>query len=65
LTDDEKILPDVVRRIVQDKITPKAEEIDAREEFSHGIIELFREVDLLGLPFIRFEVKKENGFTCC
>ncbi|MGO8873730.1 MAG: acyl-CoA dehydrogenase family protein [Acidimicrobiales bacterium] len=38
-----------VRRLAQDKIKPRAREIDATGEYPTDIFELFREADLLGL----------------
>ena len=65
LTEEQRMLVDVARRISQEKIAPRAEEIDERGEFPHDIIELFREIDLLGLPFMELEGQKENELTCC
>jgi len=42
---------DTIRQMVDEKVRPRAAEIDAKGEYPHDIRELFAEHDLLGLPF--------------
>jgi len=48
---EHKEFRDTIRRIVTDKVAPRAAEIDARGEYPSDIRKLFAEQDLLGLPF--------------
>jgi alkylation response protein AidB-like acyl-CoA dehydrogenase len=41
----------VIRRMVRERVEPRAAEIDATGEFPHDIRQLFAEHDLFGLPF--------------
>jgi len=49
---------DTIRQIVQERVAPRAAEIDAKGEYPWDIRELFAEQDLLGLPFA-----EEHGGT--
>jgi alkylation response protein AidB-like acyl-CoA dehydrogenase len=51
LTEEQRELRDVVRTLARERIAPRAAEIDASAEFPHDMVELFREYDILGLPF--------------
>ena len=51
LTEEQRELRDVVRTLARERIAPRAAEIDAASEFPHDMVELFREYDILGLPF--------------
>ena len=42
-------LQESVRRLAQDKIKPRAREIDTRGEYPQDIFDAFRDADLLGL----------------
>ncbi|MGI8430286.1 MAG: acyl-CoA dehydrogenase family protein [Solirubrobacteraceae bacterium] len=44
-------LRDTIRRIAQERIAPRAAEIDERAEYPHDLRELLSEQDILGLPF--------------
>jgi alkylation response protein AidB-like acyl-CoA dehydrogenase len=50
LSDELLMLRDSVRRLVQDKIAPRAAEIDAKGEYPWDIKELLARQELLGLP---------------
>ena len=54
------MLVDMLRRIAREKIAPRAQAIDEKGEFPHGIMELFQQHELLGLPFMELEGKKEE-----
>src|SRR2546421_1001631 len=49
---------DTIRRIAQERIAPRAAEIDERAEYPHDLRELLSEHDVLGLPF-----EPEHGGT--
>jgi alkylation response protein AidB-like acyl-CoA dehydrogenase len=51
LTDDQLEFRDTIRRIVAERVAPRAAEIDAKAEYPWDIRRLFAEHDLLGLPF--------------
>jgi alkylation response protein AidB-like acyl-CoA dehydrogenase len=51
LTDDERELRELVRTLTRERIAPRAAEIDASAEFPWDLVELFRENDILALPF--------------
>src|SRR5436189_4494658 len=42
---------DTIRQIVDERVRPRAAEIDAKAEYPWDIRQLFAEHDLLGLPF--------------
>jgi len=44
-------LRDMIRRLAQERIAPRAAEIDRTEQYPHDIRELLAEHDVLGLPF--------------
>jgi alkylation response protein AidB-like acyl-CoA dehydrogenase len=44
-------LRDTIRQIAQDRIAPRAAEIDQRAEYPHDLRRLLAEQDILGLPF--------------
>src|SRR5881409_3580046 len=51
LTDEQRELRDLVRRLARERIAPRAAEIDASHEFPWDVVELFRENDIFGLFF--------------
>ena len=51
LSDDQLALRDTIRQIAQERVAPRAAEIDEKAEYPWDIRELFAEHDLLGLPF--------------
>jgi len=51
LPDEHKEFRDTIRQIVEDKVRPRAAEIDAKGEYPWDIRKLFGEQDILGLPF--------------
>jgi len=44
-------LRDTIRRIAQERVAPRAAEIDEKAEYPHDLRRLFGEQDLFGLPF--------------
>jgi alkylation response protein AidB-like acyl-CoA dehydrogenase len=42
---------DAIRELVQDRVAPRADEIDARSEYPRDIEQLFAENGILGIPF--------------
>ena len=51
LPDEHKEFRSTIRQIVDEKVRPRAAEIDATAEYPWDIRKLFSEHDLLGLPF--------------
>ncbi len=51
LTEEQKMFRDSIRELVKEKVEPRAMEIDEKGEFPWDIVEIFRENDILGLPF--------------
>jgi alkylation response protein AidB-like acyl-CoA dehydrogenase len=51
LTDQQRELRELVRTLAAERIAPRAAEIDATGEFPWDVVELFRENDILALPF--------------
>jgi alkylation response protein AidB-like acyl-CoA dehydrogenase len=51
LSEDQLDLREVIRQLAQERVRPRAAEIDASGEFPSDIRELFAEHDLFGLPF--------------
>src|SRR5918996_3675200 len=49
LSEELLALQDTVRRLAQDKVKPRAREIDERNEYPEDLFELFRDAGLLGL----------------
>ena len=47
----ENLVLDTVRKLVHEKVAPRAAAIDATGEYPHDIRELFARNDLLGIPF--------------
>jgi alkylation response protein AidB-like acyl-CoA dehydrogenase len=51
LPQEHKDFRDTIRQIVDEKVRPRAAEIDAKGEYPHDIRKLFAEQDILALPF--------------
>jgi alkylation response protein AidB-like acyl-CoA dehydrogenase len=51
LTEEQREIRDLVRRLARERVAPRAAEIDAGHEFPWDVVELFRENDLFGLFF--------------
>jgi alkylation response protein AidB-like acyl-CoA dehydrogenase len=51
LTDEQREIRDLVRTLARERVAPRAAEIDKTGEFPWDIVELFREHELLGLPY--------------
>ena len=51
LTDEQRDLRDVIRRLVTERVAPRAAAIDETGEFPHDVRALFAEHDVLALPF--------------
>jgi alkylation response protein AidB-like acyl-CoA dehydrogenase len=58
LTDDQLALRETIRKIVEERVRPRAAEIDEKGEYPQDLRELFAEHDLFGLPF-----EPEHGGT--
>src|SRR4051812_16206905 len=51
LTDEHRAMRDAVRQIAQERVAPRAAEIDERAEYPRDVRELFASHDLMALPF--------------
>jgi alkylation response protein AidB-like acyl-CoA dehydrogenase len=51
LSHEQREIRELVRTLARERIAPRAAEIDATAEFPWDLVELFREHDVLGLPF--------------
>jgi alkylation response protein AidB-like acyl-CoA dehydrogenase len=51
LSDEQREIRDLVRTLARERIAPRAAEIDESAEFPWDLVELFRENDILALPF--------------
>jgi alkylation response protein AidB-like acyl-CoA dehydrogenase len=51
LTDEQREIRDLIRTLARERIAPRAAEIDESAEFPWDMVELFREHEILGLPF--------------
>ena len=49
-SDEEAMILEVVRKLVAEKVAPRAAEIDERAEYPEDLKELFAQNDLLGIP---------------
>jgi len=58
LTDDQLAFRETIRRMVRERVAPRAGEIDERAEYPHDLRALFAEHDLFALPF-----EEEHGGT--
>jgi alkylation response protein AidB-like acyl-CoA dehydrogenase len=56
LSEQQQLILDMVRRLAQERVAPRAAEIDERDEFPRDLWELFREAGLL-----RLVVPEEHG----
>jgi alkylation response protein AidB-like acyl-CoA dehydrogenase len=66
LNEDHELFIDEVRRMVTEKVAPRAAEIDAQGEFPWDIKEVFQEMGLLGLSVPEEYGGSRQGhiFTC-
>lgn len=51
LTDDQKQIQDLIRRVAKEKVAPRANEIDQTAEYPVDMYELLKELGLFTLPF--------------
>jgi alkylation response protein AidB-like acyl-CoA dehydrogenase len=51
LSDEQREIRELVRTLAQERVAPRAAEIDKKGEFPWDMVELFREHELFGLPF--------------
>ncbi len=58
LTEEQEMLRQTLRRLVEEKVEPRAAEIDEKDEYPWDLKELFSQQDLLGLG-----VPEEYGGT--
>jgi alkylation response protein AidB-like acyl-CoA dehydrogenase len=58
LTDEQVAFRDTIRQMAQERVAPRAAEIDEKAEYPHDLRELLAEHDVFGLPF-----ETEHGGT--
>jgi alkylation response protein AidB-like acyl-CoA dehydrogenase len=58
LTEDQRDFRDTIRKVAQERVAPRAAEIDEKAEYPWDLRELFAELNLFGLPF-----EPEHGGT--
>ncbi|MGO9570331.1 MAG: acyl-CoA dehydrogenase family protein, partial [Desulfomonilaceae bacterium] len=51
LTEEEKMLQDMVRRLTREKVAPGAEERDKKGEYPWDMLEVMKENGLMGIDF--------------
>jgi alkylation response protein AidB-like acyl-CoA dehydrogenase len=51
LSEEQEMLRKTVERLAKEKIAPRAAEIDAKGEYPKDIFELFRQNEIIGIPF--------------
>jgi alkylation response protein AidB-like acyl-CoA dehydrogenase len=51
LSDEQREIRDLVRTLARERVAPRAAEIDKKAEFPWDLVELFKEHELLALPF--------------
>ena len=51
LTDEQRDFRDTIRQVAQERVAPRARDIDLRAEYPWDLRELFSELNLFGLPF--------------
>ena len=51
LSDDQKSIQDLVRRVAREKVAARADEIDRLAEYPHDMFELLKSLGLFALPF--------------
>jgi alkylation response protein AidB-like acyl-CoA dehydrogenase len=51
LSDDQKQIQDLIRRVARDKVARRANEIDSTAEYPHDMFALLKELGLFTLPF--------------
>src|ERR671930_378534 len=58
LTEEQVSFRDTIRQIAQERVAPRAAEIDEKAEYPHDLRQLLAEQDILALPF-----DEEHGGT--
>lgn len=51
LTDEQREIQDLIRRVAREKVAPRADEIDRTAEYPHDMFALLKELGLFALPF--------------
>jgi hypothetical protein len=51
LSEEQKSIQDLVRRVAREKVAPRADAIDRHAEYPHDMFELLKELGLFALPF--------------
>ncbi|MBK5010905.1 acyl-CoA dehydrogenase [Pseudomonas sp. S60] len=51
LTEEQRQIQDLIRRVAREKVAPRADEIDRSAEYPHDMFALLKELGLFALPF--------------
>lgn len=51
LTDEQREIQDLIRRVAREKVAPRADEIDRTAQYPHDMFALLKELGLFALPF--------------
>ncbi|MBE7638609.1 acyl-CoA dehydrogenase [Sneathiella sp. P13V-1] len=65
LTEDQRAIRDLVRRIANEKVAPRANEIDKTAEYPQDMFDLLKELGLFTLPFPEEYGGTEDSVACC
>ncbi|MBO6827071.1 MAG: acyl-CoA dehydrogenase family protein [Sneathiella sp.] len=65
LTEDQKAVRELVRRVANEKVAPRANEIDKTAEYPQDMFDLLKELGLFTLPFPEEYGGSEDSVSCC
>lgn len=63
--EDQRAIQDLVRRVANEKVAPRANEIDATAEYPQDMFDLLKELGLFTLPFPEEYGGTEDSIACC
>ncbi|MEP3484469.1 MAG: acyl-CoA dehydrogenase family protein, partial [Sneathiella sp.] len=65
LTEDQKQVQELVRRVAREKVAARANDIDATAEYPQDMFDLLKELGLFTLPFPEEYGGTEDSVSCC
>ncbi|WP_169569840.1 acyl-CoA dehydrogenase family protein [Sneathiella limimaris] len=65
LTEDQRAVRDLVRRVANEKVAPRANDIDKTAEYPQDMYDLLKELGLFTLPFPEEYGGTEDSISCC
>ncbi|MEH6404143.1 MAG: acyl-CoA dehydrogenase family protein [Sneathiella sp.] len=63
--EDQRAVQDLVRRVANEKVAPRANEIDATAEYPQDMFDLLKSLGLFTLPFPEKYGGTEDSIACC